>query len=88
MLYGSGMAYKATEKTHISLEDYYRLVGLLTVAKQHNEALAVISRAAAEITGEQDDGYGYYGVTSDFIGGDGMYSADALLKQIEISVDD
>lgn len=73
-----------SEKT-ISREDYYKLHGLLALAQQHNRALDAIARAAGEITGEEDDGYGYFGCTSDEVN-EPSPSADSLLRKLNISV--
>lgn len=67
-------------ETQISREDFYKLTGLLALAREHNAALATITRAAAQITGEPDEGYGYFGSTSDAVI-EGT-AADALLRKL------
>ena len=70
----------------ISREDFYKLTGLLALAKQHNAALDTITRAAAQITGEPDEGgSGYFGLTSDAIS-EG-YSAGLLLTRLGIEME-
>lgn len=72
-----------TRKT-ISREDFYKLHGLLALAKEHNTALDTITRAAASITGEPEDGPGYFGCTSDEVS-EGCSAAE-LLRKLEIAV--
>lgn len=72
--------------TAISKEGFYKLEGLLTLAKDNQKALKSIERAAAEITGEADDSYGYFGCTTDAIY-DGSDAAQ-LLRILEIEVID
>lgn len=68
----------------ISKEAFYKLEGLLTLAKDNQKALKSIEKAAAEITGEADDDYGYFGCTTDAIY-DGS-DATQLLKILKIEV--
>lgn len=70
----------------ISKEAFYKLEGLLTLAKENQKTQSRIERAMAEITGETDDGYGYFGCTSDALW-DGS-DATQLLKILEIEVID
>ena len=68
------------ERARISREDYYKLISLLTLATEHNRALAAIERAACEITKDEEMGH-----TSDavFRG----YAVDKLLKLLGIEVE-
>jgi hypothetical protein len=68
------------EKKTVTKAERLQLVGLLALAKQHNEFLRQILSAAMEITGEEDDA----GHTSDAVYSD--YSADALLRNMGITV--
>lgn len=70
----------------ISREDYYKLHGLLAIAKRLNSELDTATRAAAELTGEADDGYGYFGHTSDAMIGQDLFDPDPLLRKLGISV--
>lgn len=45
----------------ISKEDHMKLIGLLTVAAQHQSALEAIERAACEITGDEPQSGGHTG---------------------------
>ena len=79
-----------TKNTTISYDDYLRLVGLLTLAKDHNRALADIRHSALAITGEYDDievQGEYYGHTSDAVYDDNSNDANALLRKLGITVD-
>jgi hypothetical protein len=69
------------ERECISREDYYQLIGLLTLATEYNQRLLAIERAACEITKDEDMGH-----TSDavFQG----YAVDKLLKLLGIEVAD
>lgn len=68
----------------ISREGFYKLEGLLTLAKNNIRELKSIEKAAAEITGEAEDDDGYFGSTTDSIY-DGS-DATQLLKILEIEV--
>lgn len=68
----------------ITKEKFYKLEGLLTLAKSHNSHLKAIEKAAAEITGDRDGGCGYYGLTSDAVI-EGS-SASELLDALDIEV--
>ena len=79
-----------TTKTSISQDDYLRLVGLLTLARDHNRALSDIRLSAVAITGEYDDtglGGEVYGHTGDAVYDDNGGNADALLRKLGIKVD-
>lgn len=65
----------------ISREDFYKLNGLLALAKNHNAALEAIKRAACEITGESAEDYGH---TTDAIY-EG-YSAEELLRKVGMEI--
>lgn len=71
-------------RTTISEEEYVKLVGLLAIAAEHNRALETINRAVAEITGEAEDGYGYFGCSTDAVSGD--HDSRSLLRALEIEV--
>ena len=78
-----------TTKPTISGDDYLRLVGLLTLAHDHNRVLNDIRRSAVAITGEYDDsdfGSEVYGHTGDAVYDDNGGSADALLRKLGIAV--
>jgi hypothetical protein len=75
-----------TDVTEITQEEYFSLVGLLTLAKVHNDALEKIEKAIVKITGENNDGYSYYGHSSDAVMNN--YSADELLDKLDIKVKD
>lgn len=49
-----------TPKRTITREDFYKLTGLLVLAKEHQQALDTIIRAAAQLVGEKEEGGGYY----------------------------
>jgi hypothetical protein len=68
----------------ISREDYYKIHGLIGLAKEHNAAVKVIERAMAAIVGEEDDGYGF-GHVSDVVY-DANANADNLLRSFGIEV--
>ena len=79
-----------TTKTSISYDDYLRLVGLLTLARDHNRTLNDIRHSALAITGEYDDNDAtgeYYGHTGDTVYDDTGGNADALLRKLGVSVD-
>lgn len=65
----------------ISREDFYKLNGLLALAKNHNAALETIRRAACEITGESPEDYGH---TADAIY-EG-HPADDLLRKVGVEI--
>ena len=78
-----------TTKTTISYDDYLRLVGLLTLARDHNRTLNDIRRSALAITGEYDDNDAtgeYYGHTGDAVYDDNGGRADELLRKLGIAV--
>ncbi len=66
----------------INQSEYLQLMGLLVLAKRHNDALNQIVDAVRAITGEEDD----MGHSSDAVYSD--YSADELLKKLDIRVID
>ena len=70
------------ERARISREDYYKLIGLLALATEHNRALGVIEGAAYEITKETQE----YGHTSDAVAQ--SYTADELLRKLGIEEPD
>lgn len=79
------------KKRTIGRDDYHRLWGLLTLARQHQIALAEIEKAGAEITRETqeyDGPGGLGGHLFDAMGGRDDYSADALLYRLNIEVED
>lgn len=72
-------------KRTISQDDHLKLVGLLTLAREHNRALKSIERAAAGLLGEKDEeSSGYFGHVSDAVYSD--YDAAGLLRRLEIEV--
>jgi len=71
-------------ESKISRAHHCQLLGLFTLAEQHNAALRDIERSAASLVGENDDGSGYYGHVSDALcNGD---SAAHMLKKLGIRV--
>lgn len=62
--------------------DYYKLLGLQTLATEHEKALDTIRKAAVLITGEEDK----YGHTSDALNGN--RGLDETLGLLEITVVD
>jgi len=75
-----------TTKKTITHDDYLRLVGLLTLARDHNRMLKEIERSAARITGETDEhSDDYFGITSDAVVCD--YTASDLLGRLGITVE-
>ena len=64
----------------ITQNQYYQLVGLLTLSKRYNAKLNDIMAAAAEITGDEVNG----GHTMDAVFND--YTADELLHKLDIEV--
>ena len=68
------------QKCLITKTDYVTLVGLLALAKDHNQQLGNIFSAAAKITEEKDE----FGHTADAVYA--SMSANELLKKLEIKV--
>jgi hypothetical protein len=73
-----------TTKTTLSYEDYLKLLGLLTLARGHNKALADITRAVVEITGEMSDSATGVSHSSEAVVCD--YEAHDLLRRLGLSV--
>ena len=71
----------------ISKSDYYKTIGLLTLAKSHHDKLLDIEDSLCEILDEEKDSSGYSGHIGDSIWSE-QYSADELLKKLEIKVED
>ncbi len=71
--------------TTITREDYYKLVGLSTLVKQHNDALDDIKKAIVEVTGQELDQYGHCDFIDEAMWG--AYSADELLNNLDIEVE-
>ena len=67
-------------KTEISENQRLQLIGLLTLAKMHNDKLKDIEAAALAITGEDSD----CGHTCDAVYQ--SYEADEMLRKLGISV--
>lgn len=67
-------------KTEITKTEYWQIIGSLTVAAQHNEALREIEKALINITGEESE----FGHSSDAIYCD--YTADELIKKLNIKI--
>lgn len=65
----------------ISTKEYYQLVGLLTLAKEYNNKLKDLEKAALLITKEKSE---YGGHTMDAIYTD--YTVDDLLKKLNIEI--
>jgi hypothetical protein len=70
-------------KTEITQEEYWQLVGLLTLARQHKQMVDEIEKAMRKITGEKD----VYGHCGDAIWeNDGVSTAVDLLERLNIKV--
>lgn len=67
-------------KSTITKNEYLQLVGLLTLAKKHNQVLRDISQSAALITGDEEHGH-----TDDAIYCD--YPVEDLLKLAKITIE-
>lgn len=79
----------ANNKKTITRDDYLRLVGLLTLARDHNRVLRDIEHSVAGLVGAEDDSSGgssYYGHASDAVYSD--YTADEMLGRLEITVEE
>jgi hypothetical protein len=75
------------EQRTITREDFYKLTGLLVLAKEHNEAIDLILRAAAQITGEEEDDVGGFILSHT---GDAIsqgYSVMELLDKLSLKVE-
>jgi hypothetical protein len=66
----------------ITKDDYLKLAGLLSLAPRHNQALVDIEAAVCSITGDEPNSGSHSG---DAVYND--YTADELLKKLEIEVD-
>jgi hypothetical protein len=74
-------------KTTITASERLQLIGLLTLAASHNQALRDIERAACGLVGVEPDGSGYTGHVSDYVfGSPERGGADGLLARLEITV--
>lgn len=71
---------KYTEKTEISKEEYYMLIGLMAVGSEHIRAVKVVENAIAKILGEKDEN-GWAGQAAY-----GDYQAADILKKVGIKV--
>lgn len=67
-------------KTEITKLEYWQIIGLLTIAAQHNEALKEIEKSLRKVTGEESE----FGHCGDAIYCD--YSADELIKKLKLKV--
>lgn len=70
-----------TEKT-ITRADYFKLLGILTLAGHYDTLLQGLEEAALEITSEDER----WGHTSDAVYDEGHRDVDALLKRLKITV--
>jgi len=68
----------------ISREDYYKIVGLLTIAEQHLKVLTSVERALDAITGEGKFNRGGHCGDATY----GQRDADDLLRVLHIEVSD
>lgn len=66
--------------------DYLKLMGLLTLASEHNKALADIERAAAGVVGAKDNDTGYFGHVTDAVYSN--YDAASLCRALGIEVEE
>ena len=64
----------------IKRQDYFALVGLLTIAKQHRDALDEIEKAVMKLVGESEEDY-HQGHSGDAVWA-GDISAVDLLKKV------
>ncbi len=69
---------RQTHKTEVTHTEYLQIMGLLVLAKQHNDAMQSIGVALQNLTGELEiDGHSF----------DAMYcgyTADELLKKLDL----
>jgi hypothetical protein len=70
-------------KTVISKADYIQIVGLLALSERYIGILKDLEKSLAGIVGQESDD-NYYGHCSDAVYG--TYSADELLRKMEIKV--
>ncbi len=71
---------KPTEKTKVTPAEYLQLIGLLTLAKHHQEKMGDILLAVQELTGDiNDDGHSSDAVFCD-------HNALDLLKKLGIVI--
>ncbi len=69
----------------ISRAKYLQLEGLLVLAKRHTAALREIEAAAADLTGQPEEGGGYFGHVTDAMSEPNI-TAEELLRKMEIAV--
>lgn len=67
-------------KQTITANERLQLIGLLALAKMHNDKLRDIEAASIELTGDAEMGHTYDGIYSD-------YSADEILSRLNITVE-
>lgn len=77
------------ERRTITHDDFLRIEGLLTLARDHARGLAQIERSLAGLVGEGFN-YGATSHVSDALygGGEDVARADDLLRGLEITVED
>jgi hypothetical protein len=76
------MSNRYTEKTSITHKEYLQLVGLRTLAEQHQHYLRDIAAAIREIVGELDEHLGHSGDCAW-----GEVEVDQLLSNLDITVE-
>jgi hypothetical protein len=73
-------------KRTIARQDYYKVVGLLALAAEHNRAVALIERTLAELLDEPSDMGSYGAITNEVLAQNP--DADGLLRSMNIDVGD
>ena len=73
-------------KPTITRNEYLQVLGLLQLSLYHYNMLVDITKAVAVITGEENDGFDYYGHVSDTVWSGNQVSADEMLHIMEIKV--
>jgi hypothetical protein len=71
----------ATERT-ISAGQRVALIGLVTIAARLNAEVERVVRTAAELTGEPDHGYGYFGLITDLVMEASAVAAEAQVDRL------
>lgn len=86
------MSEEVSTERAISAGQRVALIGLVTIAARLNAEVERVVRTAAEIVGEAEDGYGYFGLISDLIMEAGTADAEAhvdrILTNLKIVVED
>jgi len=77
-------------KNKLSREEYFTLIGLMTIAKDHYDKLRDIERSVAQFLGITEDGTDYYGHVSDAIwsGDVGLCTVHSLMKNLKLRLEE